>query len=217
MMESETLSARKRSHLGTKHTRRIRNNGQIPAIIYGHGQEPIPVALDAHETQSRLLHHSRTLTLDIEGEAEQYLIKAVQYDYLGTTPIHIDLIRVDKDERVHVQVEIVLRGEPEGVHDGGVLTQLLSALEVECVLIAIPDELRPRVTHLKVGDSLLVKDLELPAGVTAISDPEEKVAICRVPTETAEEEAEGDEEGEGSTQPEVISKGKAEEEGGASS
>lgn len=216
-MQSATLSVTKRKHLGTKHTRRIRERGQIPAIIFGHGQKPIPVALDAHETRKLLLHHSRTITLDIEGQAEQYLIKAVQYDHLDTTPIHLDLMRVDKDERVQVQVQIILRGEPEGVHEGGVLTQLLSVLDVECVMTAIPEDLRPSVNHLKVGDSLLVREIDLPPGVTSLSEPEEKVAICRVPTETVEEEEAAAEEGEGAAEPEIISKGKAEEEGGASS
>jgi len=213
-MEAVTLPAKRREHLGTKHTRRLRQTGQLPAVIYGHGQESVPVAVDAHEVEKLLHHHSRLLSLDIDGQAESYLIKAVQYDYLDTTPIHMDLVRVDMDERVQVTVEVVLRGTPEGAHEGGVIQLLQNELSVECVVTAIPENISLSVTHMKLDDAIAVKDITVEDGVTILADPEDKIVLCRMPTETAEEEPE---EGEGeeasSAEPEVIGKGKDEEGG----
>lgn len=211
-MEAVTLPATRRTHLGTKHTRRVRDRGQTPAVIYGHGEDPVPVVVDAHEVESLLARQSRVVTLDLEGQTEQFLIKAVQYDHLDARPIHLDLMRVDADESVQVSVEVVLRGTAAGTHEGGVLMQLITQLDIECVVTAIPDEIRCTVTHLDIGDSLVVGDLELPEGVSATVDKDEKVAICRMPTETAEEEETDAEGAEGeSAQPEMIGKGKDDE------
>lgn len=211
-MEVAKLPAQRRTHLGTKHTRRLRQKGQVPAVIYGHGGDAIPIALEGHEIELVLHHHSRVVNLDLEGQADQYLIKAVQYDYLGTSPIHLDLMRVSQDERVKVTAEINLRGTPKGAHDGGVLLQLIADLDIECVVTAIPDEIRASVVDLGIGDALLVKDLELPPGVTPLASPDDKVAICRLPTETVEAAPAEGEGAEGAAgEPEVIGRGKEQE------
>ena len=206
-----TIKAANRDKLGTKYTRRARENGQLPAILYGHGQTPEPVTLSAHDVSVELAHGTRVLQIELDGSIKQYLIKAVQYDYLGTHPIHLDLVRVDLDERVTVMVGLELRGIPKGVADGGVLDQNLAKIEIECLVNQIPDTLRPSVTHLGVGESLLVRDLKLPEGVTTTADPDERVATVTVLAEEVEEvAAEGKEEKE--VQPEIIGKGKKEEE-----
>ncbi len=209
-MEQSKMVATKRTRLGSKHTRRLRQTGQIPAIIYGHGQNPLSISLNAHDLEIALHHHVRVLELDLEGAKEQYLIKAVQYDYLETTPIHLDLVRVDLNEKVQVTVEIELKGTPAGATEGGVLTQLLTSIDVECAVTAIPEELRPNVAHLGINDSLFVKDLELPKGVVPLNDLEEKVATCRLPS--AAEEATEEEGEEGAAEPEMIGRSKEEEE-----
>ncbi|HUU84559.1 MAG TPA: 50S ribosomal protein L25 [Phycisphaerae bacterium] len=209
-METVTLEGVRRVRVGTRHARRIRNEGKLPAIIYGHGEAPESVALSAHEVEVELQHGARVLTVKLEEKETQYLIKSVQYDHLGTTPIHLDLMRVDVHETVTVEVGIELRGTPKGVADGGVLEQHLNSLEVECLMIAIPETLRPSVMPLGIGDSLLVKDLKLPPGVKTTVSPEERVATVRLlAVEVEEEEAPAAEE---AAQPEVIGRGKKEEE-----
>ncbi len=210
-MEVTTLPAKRRTLLGTKHARRMRQQGLIPAIIYGHGGEAIPVAIDYHEVEKILQHHSRVLNLDIDSQAGQYLIKAVQYDHLGTTPVHLDLMRVDLDERVTLNVEVVLKGTAKGAHEGGLVLQPLNTIEVECVVTAIPEEIKHSIVDLGLNETVQVKDLHLPEGVTAITDPEETVAVCRIPTEAPAEEEEGaEEEAAEGGEPEVI--GRKEEE-----
>ena len=145
----------------------------------------------------------------LNGSKSSFLIKSVQYDYLGTNPIHLDLMRVNVNERIQVNVEIELRGTAKGTEEGGVVSQILNAVEVECILTNIPESIRASIAHLDINDDLLVKDLELPEGVTAVTDGEEQVAVCRVPTVV--EETEEGEEGEAQAMPEVIGRAKDDE------
>jgi large subunit ribosomal protein L25 len=206
-METLILAGTHRTNVGTKYTRRLRAAGKTPVIIYGHGQEPEAIALNTHDVHQALEQHSRLLAVEVEGRKEQYLIKAVQYDYLGTHPIHVDLMRVSMDERVRVQVEIVLRGTPKGAADGGVLTQTLSAVELECLVTAIPESLRVSVAHLGMGDALAVKDIEAPPGVTILADPDTRVAACSAPMAAPEPVEEA---AETTAEPEVIGRAKEE-------
>lgn len=210
-MEIPTLRAERRERLGTKYTRRMRSTGQLPGIIYGHGEVPEPIAVSAHDMQIHLHHGARVLNIEIDGQGTKYLIKEVQYDHLQKDPIHFDLARVDLDERVRVEVAVEMRGTPEGIHEGGILEQLRDVLHVECLALEIPETLNPSVAHMKVGDVLLVKDLSLPPSVTVLDDPEDKIAMVRVLASHVEEEAE--EEEAGSAEPERIGRVAETEEG----
>jgi large subunit ribosomal protein L25 len=160
------------------------------------------------------LHHgAHVFNLSLDGAEHQCFIKEVQYDYLGTNPVHLDLTRVDQNERVKVTVQVELRGVPKGVTQGGVLDQLISDVEVECPVMSIPELLRPRVNDLDVGESLHVRDLELPEGVVPVGDPDDVVCTVRALAEEVEEEAdEGAEGTAGGSEPELIRKPKEEEE-----
>jgi len=204
-MQTETLTATRRKMLGSKHTRRLRNAGKCPAVIYGHGEAPESITLEQHDVEVALLHHSRLLDLNIEGSAQQYLIKAVQYDHLGNTPLHLDLMRVSADERVEVKVEVVLKGVPKGANEGGVLMQLINDLEIECPVTSIPNSIRGDINHLDIDDVLTVADLKLPPGVIALVDAEERVAVVQPPAVEKETEEEADEAAEeGAAEPEII-------------
>ena len=213
-MELETLTATKRDERGTRVSRKLRAAGRLPAVIYGHGEDPEHISLGQHDVEVSLAHGARTLGVKLGGKTTQYLIKEVQYDHLDATPIHLDLARVDLDERVKVMVGIELRGVPKGVTEGGVLDQMLQEIEVECRVTDIPDTLHPFVTELLVGDALLVKDLELPPGVTPLADGEDRVAMVKALAIVAEPEAEG-EEAEETQQPEMIGRVKKDDEGDA--
>lgn len=210
-MELETLTATKRDERGTRVSRKLRAAGRLPAVIYGHGEDPEHISLAQHDVEVSLAHGARTLDVKLGGKTTQYLIKEVQYDHLDATPIHLDLARVDLDERVKVMVSIELRGVPKGVTEGGVLDQMLQEIEVECRVTDIPDTLHPFVTELLVGDALLVKDLELPPGVTPLADGGDRVAMVKALAIAAEPEAEG-EEGEETQQPEMIGRVKKDDE-----
>ena len=196
--------------MGTRYSRRERKAGRIPAIIYGHKEDPEPILLDAHDVGVELAHGVHVLSVELGGNERQYLIKEVQYDYLASAPVHIDLMRVDLDERVTVRIPVELRGVPKGVSEGGVLDQLLAEVEVECVVTQIPESFRPLVTGLGVGETLFVRDLDLPPGVTIRNDPDDRIAMVRMLAE--EPEALEPAISEESAQPEVIGRAKTEEE-----
>ncbi len=211
-MEMITLTGKRRTELGTRASKALRATGMLPVIIYGHGETPEAVSLQLHDVRVALAHGARTLQVKHGRAKKQYLIKDVQYDHLGQMPIHLDLTRVDLDERVKVRVGIELRGVPKGVAEGGVLDQYMADLEVECLVREIPETLHPLVIELALGDSLLVKDLELPAGVIALAEPDARVATVRAMAEAPEPEA-SEEAAEETSQPEVIGRVRKEEEG----
>jgi large subunit ribosomal protein L25 len=208
-METATLPAIRRSHLGTKHARRLRQTGKLPAIIYGHGEKPEAIAIESHDLEVALQHHSRVVKIALDGDTGQYLIKAVQYDHLGSTLVHMDLVRVHADERVTVSVEIEIKGVPKGAHDGGVLIQHMNNVEVECPVHAIPGALKLSAVHLALGESLTIADLAVPEGVRILAAPAEKIATVRIPTEV-EEAPQEPLEGAAAVEPEVIGRGKEE-------
>jgi len=213
MDEKQVLKAEKRSDSGTRAARKIRKQGFIPAIIYGHKKESVSVTLNRHDLALELQHHHRLLDLDVEGKRESCLVKEVQYDYLGEEIIHVDLARVNVDERVTVSVALELRGTPVGVSEGGgVLNQLLNEIELECVVVNIPENIRVVIHDLQIGDSVTAGELELPEGAVLQTPAESPVVMVQAAIEVPEEEeAEVVEEAAG-IEPEVI--GADKEEGG---
>lgn len=218
MSKTLSMNAEARTRLGTRDARAQRASGRIPAVIYGHGEGAQPVSLDMHEVELALSHGVRSFDVVVGSNKQHCLIKDVQYDHLNSTAIHLDLTRVDADERVQVTVGIELRGVPKGVAEGGVLDQLMVELQVECLVTDIPETLHPLVEHLKVGDSLLVKDLKLPPNVVALDDPEERIATVSELAIAAQEEEEAVEGEEGETaEPERIGRVRKDEEEGEAS
>jgi large subunit ribosomal protein L25 len=130
----------------------------------------------------------------------------VQYDHLGMHIIHADFARVDLNEKVTVTVGIELKGDAPGEKAGGIVQQTLSEIEVECVVTEIPDGIVYNVSNLQLDDSIHVRDLPLPSGVTAITDGEQIVAVCHAIKEAIVEE-------EVVPEPEVIKRGPGEGEG----
>ena len=124
------LKATARTTRGTRKSRALRAKNQIPGIIYGHGKTPEPVTLDQHEAQLLVSHGERLLEIDIDGQKQNALVKEVQYDPMGNEVLHIDLARVDLDERVEVTVAVRLRGTPGGATEGGVLQQTVAEVSM---------------------------------------------------------------------------------------
>lgn len=213
-METASLKSEPRKTEGTRHARALRKVGKLPVVIYGHGEPPEAVSLSQHDVEIALKHGARTLKVDIRGESKPYLIKEVQYDHFADTPIHLDLARVDLNERVRVKVGIELRGVPKGVADGGVLDQSMGQIEIECLVTDIPDTLHPFVTQLALGESLYVKDMQLPPGVVAVADPNDRIATVRKIVETVAAAAPAEGEEAAVAEPERIGRIKKDEEAG---
>lgn len=203
------LKATKRDNIGSRAAQSLRKEGLIPGVIYGHGLETQSVTLQKHEMELAILHGERLLEVDCEGNKENVLIKELQYDTFGQHILHVDLTRVNLDDRIEVTVQVTLRGTPEGVSsEGGMLQHLVSEVHVECLAGAIPADITVLVRDMKVGDNLTAGDLPLPDGAKLLGDPAAIVASVRVVAE--EEEAPAEVE-EGGAEPEVIGEKKEEE------
>jgi len=202
---SEVLKVELRQSRGKRHARRMRLAGSIPAVLYGHGEANLSLKARAEQVQAIVRHGARVV--DLEGAvSEKAFIRALQWDTYGVDVLHLDLTRVSADEKVQVMVALELRGEAPGVKDGGVVSQLLHQVKIECLAISIPEKLHLSVNALKLGDSLTIGNIELPAGTTMLTELEAVVVQCVEPK--AEEELAAPSEG---AEPEVIGR-KAEDE-----
>ena len=217
-MEIPTLQVDSRKPAGSRAAARLRREGKLPAILYGHERPPVPIALDYHDIEQHLEHGVRIVQLDMGGQVQPCQFKDAQYDYLGTGLVHLDLVRVALTERIKVSVPIEFRGTPEGAGEGGVFRHELTDLEIECVVAEIPESIRVDISGLKLDDVLHVKDLGLHEGFIALVDAETVVGMVRLPMVSAPETESvlegGEAKADADAEPEVIAKGKPEEEGG---
>ena len=205
-MKEAVIRAEARDESGTRACRRLRREGRVPGVVYGHGDEGVKIAMDAHDLLQTLHTGAHMFDLKLKGEPdEKVLVKEVQYDSLGDEIIHVDLQRVALTETVEVTVPIVLVGTAIGSVHKGVLDQPLKELHVSCLPTDIPDDLRVHVTHLDIGDMLTVKDVELPERVTTTNAPEQVVVTVHPPVKEEEvEAAEVAAEEKAVAEPEVI-------------
>lgn len=209
MSISVTLKAQARAKSGSAAAIKLRKEGLVPAIVYGHKQDNAQVAVSAEELDRAVrIQHARVLTLDIGGKAETVLIREVQWDYLGKQMIHVDFERKDLSELVRVAVPVELRNAPK-VTGGGVLDQPLHTLHVECPLGNIPEAIRIDITNLTLGHPIHVKEVTLPEKVKVLESPEAVVVQLKLPGIEPVAPTTPVEPGTG---PEVIKKEKKEEE-----
>ena len=207
--QTAQVTARPRSQLGSRANKRLRDSGFIPGVVYGHKEAVVPVTLPKKELTSHLGHGTHLFDLALDGKSEKVLVKEVQYDHLGLEVIHVDFARVSLDEKVEVTVPLELKGTPKGEAEGGVLQQIISELEIECLVTDIPEAIRHNVQDMEKDAVLHIKDLQLPPGVKVLQDPELIVATVREVQEAAPAEVA---EAATAAEPEVIGRKPAEEE-----
>lgn len=184
-----TLTCSLRANTGSNATRKLRQQGLLPATVYGHGSA-ISLVLDRHHF--RVIEHasksgSQLLNLSIDGNDHGLvLVKSVQRDMLKHTPTHLDLQRISLQEQLHVTVTVVLEGEPIGVvKEGGMLEMTMHSLRLGCAAGVVPDNLTHDISEMKIGDTLEAGAFALPAGCTLLERPEECVALIRPPLRSA--------------------------------
>ncbi len=186
MAESVLLESKPREGRGTHAARRMRREGLIPAVVYGHKEKVLSISLVKDDLMKALRHGARVVDLRADGKEEKALIRDVQYDHLGQEVLHIDFARVSADERITIQVPIELRGIAPGVTAGGVLDQPLHTLEVECLALSVPESIRVNINELQIEGVIHVSDLKLPEGVKAMADPDLVVVHVKPPQAEAE-------------------------------
>jgi large subunit ribosomal protein L25 len=204
---AETLTVELRTDLGKHHTRRLRRAGSIPAILYGHQQNPVCLTLAAEQVEAAIRHGGRLVNLS-GVMSEKAFIRDLQWDTFGLHVMHVDFSRISEHEVVEVVVAVELRGEAPGVREGGVIKLSIHEVSLQVQATDIPDKLFVNVNHLKLGDSITVAQMEVPQGAKVLMDPEDIVVECVQPAVEAEEAAAEPLPGE----PEVIGRKKEEEE-----
>jgi large subunit ribosomal protein L25 len=181
MADVVTLKASPREGTGSRVAYKIRKQGLVPGIVYGHKEPNVPVAVSAEELDRAIrVQHARVLDLQLDGKTETVLIRELQWDHLGKTMLHVDFERKSRTEAVKVTVPVELRNAPKTT-GGAVLDQPLHTLHVECPLGSIPEAIRIDITNLTLGAPIHVKDLQLPEGVKALDTPEAVVVHLKLP------------------------------------
>lgn len=198
-MSRATLESVERRQIGKSEARRLRQEGKVPATVYGKGIEAINVVVDAGPLQ-RLIQSQglgRLIDLKVGGKGHVVLLRHVQRDPVQGTIQHVDFHAVPLAEEVRVTVPIVVTGEEVRGNDGGVVTQSLREVEVTCLPTAIPDSINVDVSNLSAGDSVTLGELAFPEGVTPSAAPEEVVVSITVPRVAADQADEAAEPAEG--------------------
>ncbi|MFF2484434.1 50S ribosomal protein L25 [Paenibacillus sp. NPDC058071] len=189
---SIALTAERRETRTKGELRLLRASGKVPAVVYGKQlSEPALLALEEKELLHLLRSHpNAVLELNTPETGKQpVMIADVQREPLSRRVRHVDLLQIDMNEEVRAHVRIEIVGEANGVTVGGILQSIVHELEVECLPAAIPEHIEINVADLEMGDSLLVRDIRPPAGITITTDPELVVVTVLVPQKdlTAEE------------------------------
>jgi large subunit ribosomal protein L25 len=212
-MASATLNATVRTDTGKGAARKVRQSGNIPCVIYGHGREPQSLTINARETErllQRISTSSTVIELSLDGKVARTLIREVQRHPFKKLIMHIDFQELVAGETISVRCPIVYVGTPEGVRlEGGVLDQIMHELHIEVDPSSIPGHIDVDVTNLKMGKSLHVSDLTMPAGVKIMDDPESTVCVVAAPKVAVEDQPVA---AEGAAEPELIRKAKPDDE-----
>lgn len=196
-IQVEPRDPAKNKGTGSRVSRKLRAQGRVPAIIYGHKKTPVPISLTKDDVTMMLKKSVHLAQLAWEGSSELAVVRDVQWDHLGKDIIHLDFLRVDAGETVESEVALELHGEPVGLTLGGRLEQIVRSLKIKAKPNAIPKELTIEVGHLNVGEAILVRDLKklLPDGVE--TDADESILLVHVvekKTGSGGGAAEGDDE-----------------------
>ena len=217
-MEYITIQASKRKIIGKK-VKSLRREGKLPAIIYGYNVDPLPITLDMRQASRTLINltSSTLLKIDLEGEEFTALVRDKQRDYLKGQFIHVDFQVVSMTEKIRAYVQVELKGTSPAVQEyNAIVVQLYNEIEIECLPSDLPETVIIDVSELtEIGSQIYVKDIEFAGEVTVLTDLEETVVSITAASQVAEEEEELEEaifEEETSDEPEVIERGKKEEE-----
>jgi large subunit ribosomal protein L25 len=217
-MDKVTLVVQPRDTTGSRAARRLRGDGLIPGVLYGHGKQATLFAVDPHELRLALTtpagrHAVLDVTIEGHKRAHKAIVKDMQLDHVRPAITHLDLQEIRLDETIETTVAIRFEGEAKGVKSGGMLDESTREVNIRGLVTAIPEHLVLDISELDINDTAKVGDLAIPEGIEILDDAEE--VLCSIlPPRKAEVGIEGEEAVEaeaGATEPEIVGKGEAEE------
>lgn len=174
-----TIQAELRERIGSRYADRARRAGKLPAVIYGHKQAPTHITVDPEQLLTHLHEGAHVIEIKIGAVTENCLVRDLQWDYLGTDVIHVDMARVDLAEEVSLTVALTVRGQldcPGLKTAGAFLEEDMTELPIRCLVADIPDSIVADISALEVGQALHAGDIALPQGVKLDCKPELLVA-----------------------------------------
>ncbi len=200
-MAQNTLKALKRRRMGKGGAREIRREGNVPAILYGKDTDPISLVINPSELKQALsteAGENTLLEMNVEGDGENIkklsLLREIQYDFLTSKPIHFDFLALDVNKKITVSVPVDIKGRAKGVREGGILEEIHREIAVQCLPADIPNSFAIDITNLDVGQSIHVGTLEVPEGVSVLSNEQDTIVVIHSPK--VEEAEEGEEAAE---------------------
>jgi large subunit ribosomal protein L25 len=207
--KSPTLAAQTRDKIGSRYCERLRKVGRLPAVLYGHGQDPVSISLDMREALSHITKGEKVFRLDFPGsknkdEMQIVLLKDLQFDYLGNGIVHADFARVDLNERIRTRVPVHCTGEAIGLKTAGaILMHPTTEVEIECLVLELPDFIELNVAGLEVEQGITAGQLKLPsANMKLITDTHAMLAQIIIQQEIVVAEATA--AAPGTAEPEVL-------------
>ncbi|HEU5116415.1 MAG TPA: 50S ribosomal protein L25 [Isosphaeraceae bacterium] len=171
-IDVQARDAQKNRGTGSRVSRRLRASGRIPAIIYGHKQAPVPISVSRDDVWMMIKKAHHLAELRLGGQTEMALVREIQWDHLGKEIIHLDFFRVSATEKVTTTVPLKLHGTAPGLSEGGLIEQPLHEISVTAAATSIPDAIQVEMGEVHVNQSVHVRDLKLPEGVTTDADPD---------------------------------------------
>lgn len=210
-MEKVILNGNKRSNVSKSATNNLRRQGKIPGVIYSRHIKPISIEVMAGPLNSLVFTpKTHLISLNIEGgESLDCIIKDVQFDPVTDRVVHFDLQAFDATETIQIEIPVQLSGSAIGVKEGGIVQHTLHKLDIECLPSAIPEHITIDITDLKLGDSVHVSDLKLEN--IEILNPEDTIIVSVTHPKVEKEPVAAEATGEEAVEPEVIGKGKSED------
>lgn len=189
-----TLTAESGRTTGSRPSNRLRAEGKVPGVVYGHGSDPRSISVHRRELRAALTTDAgmnALINLEVAGDTLLTIVRDLQRDAVRHEVTHVDFIIVNRDEVVTVEVPIIFEGESRAVHDeNGTIDQQAFTLTVNAKPGAIPNDITLDISGMQIGDTLRVSDLALPPGATTDADPDEPIAVAMVTRSTIEAEAE---------------------------
>jgi large subunit ribosomal protein L25 len=173
-MSSETLQVKKRDGVGTTASKKLRQSGEVPANLYGHGEANLHLSVSADAINNIIKHGTKLLSLtgDVTDTA---ILREVQWDTFGVDVLHIDLTRVSQQESVEVTLPVHLHGEAPGSSEGGALTFTTHELTIRCPASQIPEHLEVNISRLHLGQAIHANEVPLPSGAEMVTDAHQVV------------------------------------------
>lgn len=196
-MAQSTLEVTIRKRMGKSGAREIRKEGNIPAILYGKGTDPISLVINPAQLKQALsteAGENTLLELNVKHGEEEIkklsLLREVQYDFITGKPIHFDFQALDMNKKIHVNVPVHIIGKAKGVKEGGILEEILREIPTECLPKDIPNSFEIDVTDLEIGHSIHISSLDVPEVINVLKEPEETIVTILAPKMEAVAEAE---------------------------